>query len=362
MVVKGCFRFFYNLYNTSIGRCLHNCMIKNRHFRRIRSGQHLDHSNIDREFIEFPSIRLKIVPLAKTNYSYFLQDIPSGTLAVIDPGDADYLSYIADSLFRQPISFAFITHKHWDHSAGVQALKEKYPGLRVIAHTKEKIDDATERLNDRDFVKVGTTTVTVLHTPGHTEGAVCYYVFQEEYQPILFTGDTLFLGGMGAFFEGSARAILSTIDKIKTLPDETLIFPGHEYSEYTLKFARYIDSKNSSALAKEWWLFGAQPILLHHSDDTEGRKVVQPIPASEHRRRARTDTDSHRARRPPRTDASTDHQARRVQENLPLRCPVLVTFLITWTDSTRRRSSLSCTGLSQSGGQSRPATHSHSLR
>jgi hydroxyacylglutathione hydrolase len=255
MVVKGCFRFFYNLYNTSLGECLHNCMIRNRHFRRIRSGQHLDHSNIDREYIEFPTLRIKIVPLAKTNYSYFLQDLPSGMLAVVDPGDPDYLAHIADTVFKQPISFAFVTHKHWDHSAGVTALKARYPGLRVISHSKEKLAEATERLNDRDFVKLGTTTVTLLHTPGHTEGSVCYYIFQEEYQPILFTGDTLFLGGMGAFFEGSARAILSTIEKLKTLPDETLIFPGHEYSEYTLRFARYIDGKNSSALAKGRWVF-----------------------------------------------------------------------------------------------------------
>jgi|Transcript_15812 hydroxyacylglutathione hydrolase len=86
---------------------------------------------------------------------------------------------------------------------------------------------------------LGETKITGYHTPGHTTGSTSYYI--EDDPGLLFTGDTFFLGGMGAFFEGTGRTVLSTISKLLTFPDTTLMFPGHEYSDTTLKFALYIE-------------------------------------------------------------------------------------------------------------------------
>ena len=112
MSIRCCFLCVYNLYNSRIGRWIHNCVMRNRHERRIRSSLSLEHSWVDKEIFDFQSVKVKIVPLGRTNYSYFIQDTATGLLGVIDPGDHDYLVSIANNYFHCPISAIFLTHKH----------------------------------------------------------------------------------------------------------------------------------------------------------------------------------------------------------------------------------------------------------
>lgn len=209
---------------------------------------------MDLPCFEFEEVRVRVVPLARTNYSYIVQDKASGKLAIIDPGDAYYLRTVAEVEFHQPISVIAVTHKHWDHSAGVSALLAQYPDCRSYAHHKEHAPDITNPANDGDIITLGSTEITLMHTPGHTEGSACYLINQSRGRPLLFTGDTMFLGGMGAFFEGTARGILLTIERITELPGETLVFPGHEYSDTTLKFAKFIEPCNPDLLHKCAWV------------------------------------------------------------------------------------------------------------
>lgn len=209
---------------------------------------------MDLPCFEFEEVRVRVVPLARTNYSYIVQDKSSGKLAIIDPGDAYYLRIVAETEFHQPISVIAVTHKHWDHSAGVSALLAHYPDCRSYAHHKEHASDITNPANDGDIITLGSTEIAVMHTPGHTEGSACFLINQNRGRPLLFTGDTMFLGGMGAFFEGTARGILLTIERIIELPGETLVFPGHEYSDTTLKFAKFIEPRNPDLLNKCAWV------------------------------------------------------------------------------------------------------------
>ena len=254
MVIRECFRCFYHIYNSRLGRWLHNCMTRNRHYRRIRSHQSLDHSYTDSPVFDMEEVRVKVVPLAKTNYSYIIQDKASLQVAVVDPGDGYYLSQLAEKEFHQDVSAILVTHKHWDHSAGMAELLSHYPQAKSYAFHSEKICDITTRVKDGDSISLGGVSVRVVHTPGHTEGSVCFFIRPTKGPPLLFTGDTLFLGGMGAFFEGTAVTIMMTIEKLLSLPEDTLVFPGHEYSETTLKFALLMEPRNPELQAKATWV------------------------------------------------------------------------------------------------------------
>lgn len=254
MVIRECFRCFYHIYNSRLGRWLHNCMIRNRHFRRLRSHQGLHHSYIDSPVFEFEEVRVMVVPLAKTNYSYIIQDKASQQVAVVDPGDGYYLSLLVEQHFRQQVTALLVTHKHWDHCAGLAEMLARFPQAKSYAFHSEEVLNITTRVKDGDTIALGEVAIKVLHTPGHTAGSVCFFIRPSKGPPLLFTGDTLFLGGMGAFFEGTAVTILRTIEKLLSLPEDTLVFPGHEYSDTTLKFALLLEAGNSDLLAKAAWV------------------------------------------------------------------------------------------------------------
>jgi hydroxyacylglutathione hydrolase len=209
---------------------------------------------VDKDLFDFGSVKIKIVPLGRTNYSYFIQDSSTGMLGIVDPGDHDYLVSIANNFFKCEISAVFLTHKHWDHSAGIHQLVKTFPNIKTYASSLEKIPDITDRVGDSELIKFGNSIIKAITTPVHTNGSLCFYVQPENAPGILFTGDTLFVGGMGAFFEGDIKKACSSISKINSLPDDTFIFPGHEYSETTLKFALYLQPQNKVLLRKASWV------------------------------------------------------------------------------------------------------------
>ena len=136
-----------------------------------------------------------------------------------------------------------LTHSHWDHIAGVKALKEqvKAPvyvhkldqdnlekpgsdGLSLMYAIEGVVAD--HLIKDNDEIKLGTIRLKVLHTPGHTLGSVCYYAKAEK---VLFSGDTLFKGSMGAihFKTSSADKMWESLKRLSHLPLDTIVIPGH---------------------------------------------------------------------------------------------------------------------------------------
>jgi len=79
----------------------------------------MEHSHTDSEFIEVENLKIKIVPTMRTNYTYLIYDINTKSLAVVDPGDAEHILDVIKKSFAVPISIILLTHKHWDHSGGV---------------------------------------------------------------------------------------------------------------------------------------------------------------------------------------------------------------------------------------------------
>jgi glyoxylase-like metal-dependent hydrolase (beta-lactamase superfamily II) len=150
---------------------------------------------------------------------------------VIDaPHDADAISnLIGDRRLREVLC----THAHNDHIEAAQALAERF-GAFVRLHPDDETlwrqtypDFDFEALADGEEIPVAGVELTVIHTPGHSPGAVCFWVSE---LGVLFSGDTLFEGGPGATgrsFSDFPTIIRSLRDSVLTLPDETIVHTGH---------------------------------------------------------------------------------------------------------------------------------------
>lgn len=185
-------------------------------------------------------IDIQIVPILKDNYAYLLQS-PCGKVAVLDPGEADPIIKILD---EQGLNLDFIlnTHHHWDHTDGNAALKRKY-GAQIVAPEKEAslIKGVDIAIKGNDIFTFGAEQAQIIDTPGHTRGGICLYF---KGSSTIFTGDTLFSLGCGRLFEGTAQDMFNGFQRIKALPDETMIYCGHEYTRGNAGFCLAQDRNN----------------------------------------------------------------------------------------------------------------------
>lgn len=184
-------------------------------------------------------MRIVPVPCLSDNYAYLVIDEGAGRAAVVDPSEADP---VKEALAREGVQPAalWLTHHHWDHVGGVEALCDAYGIDEVLgsAHdlAESRIPRQTRGLADGDTFSFGGETVHVMHIPGHTLGAIAYHVDGD-----VFTGDTLFLGGCGRVFEGTMQMMSQSLDKLRRLPPETRVWCGHEYTVKNLKFAATVE-------------------------------------------------------------------------------------------------------------------------
>ena len=186
-------------------------------------------------------IEINIISALSDNYIYLLRNIEKNITAVVDPGESKPVEkFLNDKGWH--LDEIVNTHHHHDHTGGNGQLKEIY-GSKLIApiYEKEKISNIDVFVSDNDVISIAGLETKVIHTPGHTLGHVCFYIPHEN---ILFSGDTLFYLGCGRVFEGSMEQMCSSLLKLKNLPDETLTYCGHEYTQSNAKFSSYIDPYN----------------------------------------------------------------------------------------------------------------------
>ena len=185
-------------------------------------------------------IQVEIIPILQDNYAYFIES-SDGTGAIIDPGEAAPIIDFFEKSEKKP-DFIINTHHHWDHVNGNTEIKAKYD-CKIIAPQIDaaKIKSVDQTLADGEIFKVGADDMHIILTPGHTTGGICLY-FKDS--GILFTGDTLFSMGCGRLFEGTAQDMFRSFQKIATLPDETLIYCGHEYTKSNGMFALSLNHKS----------------------------------------------------------------------------------------------------------------------
>jgi len=184
------------------------------------------------------------IPALGNNYIYLYQYDDSSAF-VVDPGDSAPVLPILETR-NLTLSAVLVTHNHSDHCAAARALK-KATDCQIIGPERNGIPGIDRIIKDAEIIELNGTTIRVISTPGHTATSVCYYVHPTQDNPgILFTGDTLFAGGCGKLFECDARTMWNSFEKITALPDETLIYPGHDYAEENYQFALTIDPENQA--------------------------------------------------------------------------------------------------------------------
>ena len=186
---------------------------------------------------------------------YILQEEQAKLCAVIDPGDeAERIEKAVESTGCTPVMI-LLTHGHFDHCTGVAGLLEKWPDLPVYIHeadvtdgvggelTFRRLDEKNQRYwHEGDTLTVGSLTLRVMETPGHSRGSVCLLV---EGQGVIFSGDTLFRGNCGRcdFPGGDYRAMLRSLARLGRLEGQYQVYPGHEAAtdmEYERKYNPYM--------------------------------------------------------------------------------------------------------------------------
>lgn len=164
---------------------------------------------------------------ASSTLTYLLADPITGSAVIIDSVKAHtgaYLSFLQEQELQ--LEWILETHIHADHITGAAGLREM-TGARSAIGRAGGAGCADRLLGDGDTIVFGNQVIRVIPTPGHTPGCVTYH-----WRDRVFTGDALLIGGCGRtdFQGGDAGQLYDSItERLFTLPDETLVYPGHDY-------------------------------------------------------------------------------------------------------------------------------------
>ncbi len=184
------------------------------------------------------------LPAFNDNYIWLIQQASSQRCAVVDPGDAQpVLTWLAEHP-QWHLSDILITHHHKDHVGGVTVLKEATQA-RVTGPARESIPSLDVPVDEGSRIDLLGHTVQVFAVPGHTLGHVVYFCPTGLTQPWLLSGDTLFAGGCGRIFEGTAEQMYTSLQRLAALPEDTLVYCTHEYTLSNLRFAQAVEPNNA---------------------------------------------------------------------------------------------------------------------
>lgn len=181
------------------------------------------------------------------NYGYLLHDPATGATAAID---APQEGPIREALARTgwTLTDIFITHHHHDHTDAILPLKMDFEAKVTGPRAEQgRIEGLDHLVGGGDTIKLGDADIQIFNTPGHTLGHIVY--FDPEGKK-LFSADALFSLGCGRMFEGTPGPMWAGLAALRELPDETLVYCGHEYSAANARFALSIDPLNTLLKAR----------------------------------------------------------------------------------------------------------------
>lgn len=186
---------------------------------------------------------MRVVPVEQLadNYAYLVIDESSGVAGVVDVAEAGPVLEAARSEGVRLVAI-LSTHHHFDHVNGNEDLLAALPAGTVEVYgycgDRERIPGLTRGLDDGEGFVLGSRKGRAIFIPAHTRGHLAYHFAAEK---IVFTGDTLFGGGCGRLFEGDASQMLASLTKLASLPEDTQVFCGHEYTASNLRFAAELE-------------------------------------------------------------------------------------------------------------------------
>lgn len=167
----------------------------------------------------------------------YVHPYDEGRAFVVDPGEA---ATVLEALRKHALTLTTIllTHDHWDHVGGAAELQSQ-TDCEVVAADQRLIPTPDRTVGDGDVFALGESRVTMIATPGHTASSVCYYVDPSDgsHAGVVYTGDTLFVGGCGRPIECDAATMWTSLCKLAALPEETRVYCGHDYTLENYEFA-----------------------------------------------------------------------------------------------------------------------------
>ncbi|MCW8808732.1 MAG: hydroxyacylglutathione hydrolase [Rhodanobacter sp.] len=184
------------------------------------------------------------LPALTDNYIWLLHD-DEGNAIVVDPGETAVVEQ-ALAVRKLQLRAILLTHHHPDHIGGVAGLLARH-AVPVYAPVDERIVETTMPVHDGDAIKLAAPDIRleVIAIPGHTLSHVAYAG-----GGLLLCGDTLFSLGCGRLFEGTPAQMLASLDRLATLPKQTMVCGGHEYTAANGRFARTVEPDNAALQAR----------------------------------------------------------------------------------------------------------------
>jgi len=184
-------------------------------------------------------MKVVAVPQLMDNYAYLVIDEGARQAGIVDCAEA---GPVLQAVAREHVTLTAIlpTHHHYDHVGGNEDLLKSVAGLTVYG-IDQRIPGLTQQVLGGDNLTLASLGIRVMFIPAHTSGHIAYYFPDER---AVFTGDTLFAGGCGRLFEGDAAMMIGSLSKLASLPDDTRVYFGHEYTEKNLRFAETLEPNN----------------------------------------------------------------------------------------------------------------------
>lgn len=186
-------------------------------------------------------------PCRDDNYGVVLHDPQTELTICIDAPEEEAIADVLESK-RFKLTHILTTHHHGDHVAGNEALKATH-GCTIIGPVDEasRIPGIDKSVGHGDSIELEGRRIEVIGTPGHTLGEISYHFPEEK---LLFAGDTLFALGCGRIFEGDAAMMHQSLQRLAALPDDTVVYAGHEYTLANARFALSVDPDNQALVAR----------------------------------------------------------------------------------------------------------------
>ena len=193
------------------------------------------------------AIEVVRIPVLSDNYVWLVHEPNSGATMVVDPAVA--APVLAEAAARGwQITDIWNTHWHPDHTGGNAEIKAA-TGCTITGPAAEaaRIPTLDVRVKGGDVVRLGAIEATVIDVPAHTAGHIAYYFANEA---AAFVGDTLFAMGCGRLFEGTAAQMFENMAKLATLPDATMVYCAHEYTQSNGRYAVVAEPENRALIAR----------------------------------------------------------------------------------------------------------------
>ncbi|KAJ9614827.1 Cytoplasmic glyoxalase II [Knufia peltigerae] len=193
---------------------------------------------------------------SSNNYAYLVSDDESKDAVIIDPANPPEVTpVLAEKSKSLNLTAIMNTHHHWDHAGGNTKVLSSLASRSLPVIGGRDCEGVTETPAHNSTFSIGKNIrVTALHTPCHTQDSICWFMEDEATdERVVFTGDTLFIGGCGKFFEGSGAQMNRALNEVlAALPDDTRVYPGHEYTKSNVKFLKKVlpDNRALDELAR----------------------------------------------------------------------------------------------------------------